>query len=366
MKFTHKLWLVLILLCCPWPSRAGTPEPALNAQGRHVLLVSIDGLRPDAIEALGPEGAPVFHRLLEEGAATLNARTDPDATITLPNHTSMLTGLGVKGENGHNYIHNHETRQTLHHIKGRYIGSVFNEVHQSGLKTAMFSSKEKFRIYAKSYGAKGAYQQKNYTYWGDQNIDVYCTSHTNDDVVLDAFLEQWHNAPPDFTFLHFAGPDNVGHDFHWDVRPGSLYLKEVRRQDARLGRILEVIGSDPAGGGSTVLIITSDHGGEGDKHWDTGNPLNYRVPFIVWGAGVAKGDLYALNPSTRRDPGYGQVPYGSRPQPVRNGDAANLVLSLLGLPSLPGSTINFEQDLNVSGLLKKNAPRSQPSDHGAN
>ena len=63
-----------------------------RAEGRvtqHVLVVSIDGLRPDAI---GRFGATTLQRLAREGAATLEARTIVPAK-TLPSHTSMLTGV---------------------------------------------------------------------------------------------------------------------------------------------------------------------------------------------------------------------------------------------------------------------------------
>ena len=57
----------------------------------HVVLVSIDGLRPDAIEAFG---AGTLQRLMREGSYTLSATTILPSK-TLPSHTSMLTGEDV-------------------------------------------------------------------------------------------------------------------------------------------------------------------------------------------------------------------------------------------------------------------------------
>jgi len=122
-----------------------------------------------------------------------------------------------------------------------------------------------------------------------------------------------------------------------------------------LGVLLGKIRNDEVLRDLTVIVLTTDHGGYRRSHEDARNPYNFTVPFIVWGAGVAEGtDLYALNRDTRSDPANIQPGYDIRPQPIRNGDAANLVLDLLDLPPLAGSVMNFKQDLRIS------APQALP------
>ena len=60
-----------------------------------MLAVSIDGLRSAAIPQLGRAGTPTLHRLIAQGASTLNARTEREMTVTLPNHTGMVTGRRI-------------------------------------------------------------------------------------------------------------------------------------------------------------------------------------------------------------------------------------------------------------------------------
>ena len=88
---------------CGSQVRTMTPDNPIN----HVIAISIDGLNPDAIKQLGKSGTPAFHRLMREGAYTLNARTVREKTSTLPNHTAMLTGRRVDSKHGgHGYSEN--------------------------------------------------------------------------------------------------------------------------------------------------------------------------------------------------------------------------------------------------------------------
>lgn len=96
------------------PTAAAATSSADDPVSR-VVAISVDGLNPNAIRTLGASGAPNFHRLIREGAVTLNARTAREQTRTLPNHTSMLTGRRIDARSGgHGITMNSDTGTTVH------------------------------------------------------------------------------------------------------------------------------------------------------------------------------------------------------------------------------------------------------------
>ena len=330
----------------------------------HVLLISCDGTRPDAIAKLGPERAPNFARLMREGSYTLNARTDVVYTITLPNHTGMITGRGVVGDLGHNWISNTDPKigQTLHRNKGGYLDSMFAVAHDHGLKTALFSSKTKFSLYDLSYNDRNGAPDEVGEDNGKDKLDTYVIDEDTDSLiekVIAAYKSE--DGAPDLAMLHLRDPDTAGHATTWTLDPESPYMAAVAKVDGLIGKVLAMISADEALRGNTYVIVTADHGGL-DKtkgHGENDEWQNYRIGFFAWGGDVAKGaDLYALNPQSRKDPGEVNPKYGADiPQPIRNADAGNLLLSLLGLPAIPGSTVNAGQDLNVRPLPPEPAPQ---------
>ena len=127
-----------------------TASGALSQTIDHVIHISVDGLRPDAVVALGPALCPGFHRLMIEGTFTLNARSDCDYTNTLPNHTCQMTGRAVLGPGGHGISFNSDTGSTIAEAHGSYVAGIFDVVHDNGMVTALFTGKDKFALFDRS------------------------------------------------------------------------------------------------------------------------------------------------------------------------------------------------------------------------
>ncbi|HEX2189682.1 MAG TPA: alkaline phosphatase family protein, partial [Longimicrobiaceae bacterium] len=115
----------------------GTPTVTTPFRGdlsEHVVVISIDGLRPDAIARFDAE---TLLKLMREGSYTLNARTIMPSR-TLPSHTSMLTGLEPEDHGitwNSDKTHSHGTVE---------VPTIFAAAHARGLQTAAFFSKTKF------------------------------------------------------------------------------------------------------------------------------------------------------------------------------------------------------------------------------
>lgn len=306
-----------------------TVDAARAVNGKRVVVISLDGLNPRAIRRLGSEGLPHLHRMLRNGAGTLNARSQVEQTVTLPNHTSMITGRRITAARGGHGVtwNDHLPGTTVQGAAGEDVASVFTQVHAAGGTTAIFSTKEKFSIFDRSWPAAV----------GRSVIRV-----EDDAAATRAMRADLTTHRRSFVFLHLGLADQVGHARGW---MSGRYLRAVERLDALVGSVMRTVRGRDDLRRSTVVVLTADHGGvPGTRsHGDRTRYDNYRVPFVVWGAGVRAAGLYGLNPTALR-PGRTQPGFRGA-QPIRNGDVANLALDILGLGPVPGSLWNHDQDL---------------------
>lgn len=331
---------------------AAAMAPALHA-AEYVLAISIDGMGADYVEPMLADGLlPNLQRLRDTGATTLNARTDADFAITLPNHTAMVTGRGVLGPHGHHWVKNSDPDPGVNLAinRGGYTASMFDVAHDHGLSTALWSGKSKFSLYVDSFdhdsGADDTTGEDN----GRNKIDYWYIQNVPPDQLTDDVIERMTSSPVNLAFIHYRDPDSAGHAHGWGTQP---YRDALIAVDASVGRLLDMILHHPQLAGRTAVIVTADHGGHRKRHGDMDDQRDYVIPFLVWGEGVAPGDLYDLNRNTRKDPERACPIYADAGQPIRNGEMGNLALTLLGLPAIPGSTIDAAQDLAT-------APQPEP------
>ena len=319
----------------------------------NVVHISADGLSAKYLtRGLQTEPAryPNFQRLLAEGASTLNARCDYDISYTVPNHLSMLTGrpaLQPAGQSntvhhGYTYDDTFGTNMTVHNTGNTnvsYKASVFDVAHDRGLRTGFLVGKTSLAVCSQSYNAINGAPDLIPPDNGPSKIDVVFMADTYSSNVVSAFLPSLTNgAPCQYAFLHLTDLDNIGHSAGWGP---ATWFAALETLDTQVGRLLSAIetNSNPAIALETAVILTADHGGYGPTHVDPTLEFDYTIPLFVWAPGFETGtDLYGFF-ANRADPGTNRVDYNAIWQPLRNGDTGNLALSLLGLPSIPGSTL---------------------------
>jgi hypothetical protein len=233
-----------------------TPIPS-KADIERVIIISFDGLRPDAID-LAP--MPNLMELRDNGAhSPLNTRTIR-YPATSPSHASMLTGYCMED---HGVIYN-KFFQYMGYAKGT---DVFQLVHEADMKTIMIVSKDKLRQMAEP-----------------ETTDVFEVAYGEPAIqrtVLPYLQEDFG-----LMFVHFAGGDNRGHKYGW---MSGEYMKVLREGDAVLGEMIKTLKENNLFD-STLFIISSDHGGHDRNH--IGLVIeDYRITWIAYGPGVVQTEV---------------------------------------------------------------------------
>ena len=272
-------------------------ESGIEGVGFNVLLVSVDTLRADHVGCYGHRivKTPNIDRLAAEG--TRFAKCISSAPLTLPSHTSMLTG-------SYPFVHG-----------ARDNGIFF--VNESNVLLA-----ELFKERGYATHAEVAAIMLGKQYGMDQGFDTYgdvpphkpgrkvhdvggLDEHEGPDIKLAALkietdrkadeitdrgivllTERAADGRPFFMFLHYFDP-------HWPHEAPEPYASqysdgyyaEIAFFDHQFGRLLDTI-DDLGLAGKTLVILTSDHGeGRGEHGEYTHSTFLYdstlHVPLIM-------------------------------------------------------------------------------------
>jgi hypothetical protein len=232
----------------------GTPTPIAASQPltvERVLIVSFDGMRPDAIAAAHMTN---LLKLMESSAYTLSARTISYPT-TLPSHTSMLSGMCMEKHG--------MTFNSRNLYRGYSRGTdIFDLVHNADQKSVMVVGKDKLE----QIPSPGT-------------VDIFEVYGYEDPIAKAAI----RIIPSDFDlmFLHFPSPDLVGHKNGW---MSQQQFAALRQGDDALGQVLAALDENGMRE-TTLVIVTADHGGHDTTH-DGTRIEDYLIPWFASGPGI--------------------------------------------------------------------------------
>lgn len=292
----------------------------------HVIIISVDGLRPDLLIR---GNVPNLRRMCEEGTFTFWAHTT-DVAVTLPSHTSMLTGV-VPERHGISWNSSKDEPPADQMATYPRVPTLFDIAHAAGRSTALVAGKDKFRALLRG----GAVDHSWIT-------DLSVTTNSE---VIDQAERIVREKRPQVMFIHLPETDTAGHAHGWG---SAEQMAALANADACIGRLRKTL-QDAGLSDSTAIIISSDHGGAGRTHGGT-DPRSRFIPWIIVGPGLAAGRDLTFDPKVI----------------VRTEDTFATACYLLGLalpPDLDGQVVR--RVVPGSELLEPTAgvsvpPASQP------
>ncbi len=251
---------MLVSSCC----KDKTPK------AKHVVLIGLD-----AMSAAGIQKAetPNFNYMIDNGAVSIKARC-VRSTSSSHNWMSMVSGAlpEMHGVTGNDW-----------ELDNREIPAAISD-NEKGTFPTIFELVKKQRPEAKVY---------MYYEWTEQDrmydislVDRAVTGLENGTAIITEAFNAFFEDKPEFLFVSINETDEVGHD---SGHESDVYYDCITRYDALIGEFVRKV--EEAGMiDETVIIVTADHGGEGNGHGgDTA--MEREIPIILYGGDVTKGKL---------------------------------------------------------------------------
>jgi hypothetical protein len=257
--------LSCLLLAATSISRAQTAS--LWPEGiQHVIVVGVDGMSPDGIRNAS---TPVMHDLISKGSVKWNVRTVIPSSSS-PNWASMIMGAGVEQ---HGVLDNDWEKDNYS------LPAIVRD--EEDLFPTIFYVIRKNRPGAE-IGA--VYHWEGFGRLIEKKALSYNRHYDSADSTTEAFVAYLQKSKPLFAFMHL---DHVDHAGHTAGHGTEEYYAAVSKADSLIGEVRKAIRK--AGiEGSTLLIITADHGGVGYGHGGA-SIEEAEIAMILYGKGIKKG-----------------------------------------------------------------------------
>lgn len=274
IKFFTLFFLIALGITNPILLEAQETRPA-----QHVVLISIDGFRPDFyLEEKWP--APNLQEMAKSGARALGV-TGVFPSVTYPSHTTIITG---RTPNHHGIYYNapfEPTGQT-----GRWfweselikVPTLWDGVKKAGLKSASFIwpvsvnapidyNLPEFWSLEEGFGRiepmreketpRGLLAEMEEQVLGKVNERTFNGDYLNrEDRIGEMAGYILETYKPNLVSLHLIATDHFQHE---EGRDGPMVRKSIAATDRAIGKIIEA--ADRAGIlDQTTFIVTGDHG----------------------------------------------------------------------------------------------------------
>lgn len=216
---------------------------------KKVILVSIDGMRPDGLLQCGH---PFVDKIPEIASYTFDAQTVLPS-VTLPCHLSMFHSVPPQrhGITANNYL-----------PFARPIEGLFERISHTGGTCAMYYGWEPLRDVSRPDSLRWASFVHSYS------------DDATDGILTDLALERIAKSKPDFVFLYMVETDEKGgHDSGW---MSETYLQYVNAAIDNVRRVYEAAGDE------YTIIVTADHGGH-DRGHGSDSPEDMTIPMFFIG-----------------------------------------------------------------------------------
>jgi predicted AlkP superfamily pyrophosphatase or phosphodiesterase len=273
MKFSALFAISIALLTQSAPALASEPT-------HRVLIIGIDGCRPDALEAAE---TPHIDSLAANGTwfegtdIRQPVRKDDANTVSGPGWSNLLTGVWP---DKHGIIDN--KFKTPNYDRYPHVFARIKEARPKGY-TASYSS---WPPIARTI-TRGADEAVNFPAKDPEDLAGYVQG----DVEASAAAIQCLKArDPDCLVLYLGQVDETGHKFGFHPNVAE-YIASMERVDTHIGDVMAAVRNRTnAKHEDWLTIVCTDHGGSGTDHGDGhNNPEIRRTFLIVSGRSAMKG-----------------------------------------------------------------------------